>query len=89
MDHTGFPSLHQIVSPASKSESKFGPVIYIYTRKVPGLAILAQDDDNDDMMPRVVFEIGTSESFNRLKKMRDCGLRACREYKSSLNGKSL
>lgn len=70
-----------------KSESEFGPVIYIYTRTVPDLANLAQNDDNDDMRPRVVFEIGTSESFISLKKMQDCGLRACREYKRSLDGK--
>ena len=40
---------------------------YSGSRKIPDLVILAQDDNNR-MIPRVVFEIGTSESYNHLKQ---------------------
>lgn len=35
--------------------------------KAPDLIPLAQDDDNN-MIPRIVLEIGTSESYNHLKQ---------------------
>lgn len=40
---------------------------YSGSYKIPDLAILVQDDDNS-MIPRVIFEIGTSESYNHLKQ---------------------
>lgn len=40
---------------------------YSGSSKIPDLVILAKDDNNQ-MIPRVVFEIGTSESYNYLKQ---------------------
>lgn len=41
---------------------------YSGSRKTPDLVIRAKDSNNNKMVPRVVFEIGTSESYNHLKQ---------------------
>lgn len=40
---------------------------YSSSRKTPDVAILAKDNNNE-MVPRVIFEVGTSESYNHLKQ---------------------
>lgn len=40
---------------------------YSDSYKTPDLIILAEDDDTS-MIPRIVLEVGTSESYNHLKQ---------------------